>query len=123
MQPGCDSPAVSYPDGAVSMVKFAVIFLKPADPAAFENAYNDFLALAERMPYIVRRQVVDVLGSPTGISPYHRILEIYFNDQAQMEAGLRSGQGQEAGAELRKRFPARSFEVLYADVYEEAGAG
>lgn len=105
------------------MVKFMVIFLKPANVAAFEDAYNAFLAQAERMPHLIRRQVVDVLGSPLGAAPYHRILELYFDDQAQMEASLRSRPGQEAGAELQKRFPARSFEVIYAEVYEEAGGG
>jgi uncharacterized protein (TIGR02118 family) len=105
------------------MVKFFILFLKPApkDAADFENRYNDLLALVERMPGIARRQVVDVMGSPLGLAPYHRILEVYFEDMAALEASLRSPAGQEAGAELTRRFPARSFEVMYAEVYEEAG--
>lgn len=103
------------------MVKFMMLFEKPKDAAAFENAYNDLLALVERMPDVERRQVVNVLGSPAGDVPYYRVLEIYFSDSARMEASLRSKAGQEAGGELGRRFPAGSFEVMYAEVYEETG--
>jgi uncharacterized protein (TIGR02118 family) len=102
------------------MVKFMIIFHKPADADAFENVYNDFLALVERMPGIQRRQVINVLGSPLGETRYHRILEVYYDEQAQMEESLRSKAGQEAGGELR-RFPTGSFEMLFAEVFEEAG--
>lgn len=103
------------------MVKFMMMFQKPTDETAFEGAYNDLLALVERMPDIERRQVVSVLGSPMGAARYHRVLELYFADNARMEASLRSKAGQEAGGELGKRFPAGTFEVMYAEVYEETG--
>ncbi len=102
------------------MVKFMVIFRKPADVEAFENVYNDFLALVERMPGVQRRQVINVLGSPLGETNYHRILEVYYDEQAQMEESLRSKAGQEAGGELR-RLPSGGFEMLFADVFEEPG--
>jgi len=102
------------------MVKFMVIFHKPADDADFETVYNDFLALVERMPGISRRQVINILGSPFGDTDKHRILEVYFDEQVQMEESLRSKAGQEAGGELR-RFPVGSFEMLFAEVFEEAG--
>jgi uncharacterized protein (TIGR02118 family) len=102
------------------MVKFMVMFNKPADNDAFENVYNDFLALVERMPDVRRRQVINILGSPLGGTDKHRILEVYFDEQAQMEESLRSKAGQEAGGELR-RFPLGSFEMLFAEVFEEAG--
>jgi uncharacterized protein (TIGR02118 family) len=103
------------------MVKFMILFRKAADSEAFENRYNDFLALIERMPDIQRRQVISVLGSPVGEARYYRILEIYFADMGQMEASLRSKAGQEAGGELARRFPADTFEAMFAEVYEEAG--
>ncbi len=103
------------------MFKFMILFKQPDDPTAFENAYNDLLALMERMPDIQRRQVIHVVGSPTGPAAYFRILEVYFRDQAQMQVAMRSAQGQEAGAELQKRFAPGSFELLFAEVYEEAG--
>lgn len=102
------------------MFKFMIVFRKPEDVGQFENTYNDLLALVERMPLIQRRQVVTVTGSPLGASPYYRILEVYFADRRAMSESLLSPQGQEAGGELQK-LPAGSFEMLFADVYEEAG--
>ena len=102
------------------MVKFSVLFHKPTDEKRFENAYNDFLALVERMPGIQRRQVNSVLGSPLGDTSLYRILEIYFEDSEHMDASLRSPAGQEAGGELR-RLPSGSFEIFFAEVYEETG--
>jgi uncharacterized protein (TIGR02118 family) len=103
------------------MVKFSILFRKPDDLEAFENIYQDFLALIERMPEVKRRQANTVLGSPFGESPYYRVLEVYFDDYAILNSSLLSPAGQEAGGELR-RLPAGSFEMFFADVYEEAGA-
>src|SRR5574338_621990 len=102
------------------MVKFMILFHKPADSARFEDNYNNFLALVERMPHITRRQVISVLGSPLGETPLYRILEVYFDEYDVMNAALRSPAGQEAGGELGK-FPPGSFEMIFADVFEEAG--
>jgi uncharacterized protein (TIGR02118 family) len=102
------------------MVKFMILFRDPVDPEAFENRYNDFLALIEQVPDITRRQVISVLGSPQGKAPYYRILEIYFDTEEQMRASLMTGPGQKAGAEL-SRFPRGSFDTMLADAYEEAG--
>ena len=48
------------------MIKFMILFGPPEDAERFENVYQDFLALVERMPNILRRQVVHVTGSPQG---------------------------------------------------------
>lgn len=103
------------------MVKFMMIFQKPTNLSVFENAYNDLLALVERMPNIERRQVVNVLGSPVGEPPFYRVLEVYFEDMAQMESALRSPAGQEAGGELGRRFVAGTYQATFAEVFEEAG--
>lgn len=102
------------------MVKFMILFARPQDQMAFEDIYNDFFALVERMPNITRRQVIDVLGSPIGETRLFRILEVYFEDRETMEAALRTKAGQEAGGELR-RFEPGSFEMVFAEVYEEEG--
>jgi uncharacterized protein (TIGR02118 family) len=103
------------------MVKFIITFRKPQNIAVFENAYNDFLALIERMPNITRRQVVNVLGGPVGEAPYYRILEVYFESLEKLESSLKSKQGQEAGSELGRRFVKGSYEAFFAEVYEEEG--
>jgi uncharacterized protein (TIGR02118 family) len=103
------------------MIKFVIAFRQPQRLELFENAYNDLLALVERMPGIERRQVVNVLASPSGEAPYYRLLELYFSDQAGMSAALRSTAGQEAGAELGRRFEGGTYQSFYAEVYEENG--
>lgn len=102
------------------MMKLMIVFRHPNEPARFEDSYNSLLALIERMPNITRRQVNAVIGSPTGPSPYYRVLEAYFDSQQTMSESLRSPRGQEAGGELAK-LPAGTFEVMFAEVYEETG--
>jgi len=102
------------------MYKFMLLFKQPPRLRDFENTYNDLLALIERIPDIQRRQVINVMGSPLGPSMYYRILEVYFADRDTMEAALLTPIGQEAGAELQK-FKPGSFEMIFAEVYEEEG--
>jgi len=102
------------------MHKFMMLFRQPENLDRFENTYNDLLALIERMPDVKRRQVINITGSPAGQSEYYRILEVYFEDEKQMQASLLSERGQEAGGELSK-LPAGSFEMIFAEVYEEEG--
>lgn len=102
------------------MVKLSILFRKPTDLDSFENIYQDFLALIERMPDVKRRQANTVLGSPFGESPFYRILEVYYDDYAILNSSLLSPAGQEAGGELR-RLEGGSFEMFFADVYEEDG--
>lgn len=97
-----------------------ILFQQPTDPDTFENNFQDFLALIERMPNILRRQVVHITGSPQGTPQYYRILEIYFESVNQQQEALMSKIGQETGKEL-SRFPAGSVELLFAEVYEEDG--
>lgn len=102
------------------MIKFMILFGPPEDSESFENVYQDFLALIERMPNIQRRQVVHVTGSPQGAPKVHRILEIYFDSTDAQTEALMSPMGQEAGKELM-RLPADSYQLLLTDVYEEEG--
>ncbi len=104
------------------MFKFMIIFRQPPTSTirTFEQTYAQLLYHIEQMPHIIRRQVITVVGSPTGPSPYYRILEVYFADRAQMEEAMRSEAGQLAGAQL-SGFPEGAFEMVFADVYEESG--
>ena len=102
------------------MNKFMILFRPPEEAERFENIYQDFLALVERMPNILRRQVAHVTGSPQGTPEIYRILELYFESTDTQTEALMSAAGQEAGKELH-RLPSGSFQLLFADVYEEAG--
>ena len=104
----------------MQLIKFMVMFRQPENIDEFENVYNDFLALMERIPDVKRRQVIDVLGSPSGKSPYYRILEVYFENREAMDAALLSERGQEAGKELA-RFGSDTIEIIFANTYEEEG--
>lgn len=102
------------------MIKFMIVFDQPEDGENFENVYQDFLALVERMPHIMRRQVVHITGSPQGTPSFYRILELYFESAEKQQSALMSEIGQEAGQEL-SRLPQGAVQLLFADVYEEAG--
>jgi uncharacterized protein (TIGR02118 family) len=118
---GLQSPVFYFVSGLL-MVKFVILFHKPDDLDRFENSYNHFLMLVESMPLIRRRQVNSVLGSPMGETDLYRALEVYFDDYAELDQALKSPMGQEAGGELVRRFPAATFQMYFAEVYEEAGA-
>src|SRR5437763_11975018 len=61
--------------------KITFVYSNPADPAAFEAAYPDQLALARKLPNLIRLQESKVWpkedGSPT---PAYRLLDLYFAD-------------------------------------------
>lgn len=103
------------------MVKFVILFHKPDNHVRFEDSYNRFLALIEQMPLIQRRQVNSVLGSPLGEIGLYRVLEVYYDDYAEMDQSLKSPEGQQAGNGLVQGFPAGTFEFYFAEVFEEAG--
>lgn len=102
------------------MFKFMIIFHQSASNDSFEKHYNDLLKRVEQMPGIVRRQVANVMGSPTGESQYSRILEVYYNNRREMELSLQTPIGQDAGRQLAI-MPRGSFEMVFAEVYEEEG--
>ncbi len=100
------------------MVKVTILFRQPLDERHFEQHYVDALALLEKLPDIQRRQACLVLGSPAGSSPYRRILELYFENNEQMDAALRSAEGTAAGTFLMRTF-GHSLEIIFSEVYEE----
>ena len=63
--------------------KITFVYSNPADPAAFEAAYPDQLALARKLPGLTRLQASKVWpkedGSP---APAYRLLDLYFADYA-----------------------------------------
>lgn len=99
------------------MVKLTILYHQPVDESNFETRYNQNLALLEKMPGIRRRQACMVLGGPGGKSPYHRILEFYFDDYDQLDKAMLSEEGRTAGADLMQF--ARDSELIFADVFED----
>ncbi len=100
------------------MVKVITLYRAPADAAAFERWYVQHLARIERIPYLRRLEVSRIWGTPLGASPFHLMVEMYFDDRAAMEAALRSPEAAEASADL-SRFMAGQVLVMFADAFEE----
>jgi len=67
--------------------KISFVYSTPADPDAFETAYPDQIALARKLPGLIRLQTSKVWpkedGSPT---PAYRLLDLYFADYAAASA-------------------------------------
>jgi uncharacterized protein (TIGR02118 family) len=99
------------------MVKLIILYKQPANHTSFEERYIANLALMEQLPGIVRRQACTVLGGPGGASPYHRLLELYFENAEALDLALRSDLGKRAGQDLMSF--AREAELVFADVFED----
>ena len=76
--------------------KISLVYSNPADPAAFEAAYPEQLAMARRLPGLTRLQTSRVWpkedASPT---PAYRLLDLYFPDYTAASNAVTTG---EAGA-------------------------
>jgi uncharacterized protein (TIGR02118 family) len=70
-------------NGKGTPTKITFVYSNPTDPAAFEAAYPEQLALARKLPGVTRLQTSKVWpkedGSPT---PAYRLLDLYFTDYA-----------------------------------------
>lgn len=71
----------------VNVTKISFVYSNPTDSAAFEAAYPEQLALARKLPGLVRLQASKVWpkedGTPT---PAYRFLDLYFADYAAASA-------------------------------------
>lgn len=99
------------------MVKVMVMYGPPTDASAFEEHYaNVHVPLAAKMPNVSRFEASRVVGTPDGSEPpYYRIAELWFEDEATMQATLSSPEGQETVADI-PRFATGGATVLIADV-------
>lgn len=104
------------------MVKVIALYRTPADAAAFERWYVQHLARIERIPHLRRLEVSRIWGTPAGASPFHLMVEMYFDDRSTMEAALQSPEAMEASMDLA-RVMAGQVLVMFADAFEEERAG
>lgn len=88
-------------------VKLVVLYTKPEDPAAFDAHYRDVHAvLVGKIPGLQRFETGRFTGTlDRGEQAYHRIAELYFADQAAMQAGLGSPEGAAAGQDYGEIAP------------------
>jgi uncharacterized protein (TIGR02118 family) len=104
--------------GPDQTTKISFVYSNPTDPAAFEAAYPDQLALARKLPGIIRLQTSKVWpkedGSPT---PAYRMLDLYFADYA-----AASNAAAEAGALVGATLEHATggVAIAFAEVLEDA---
>ncbi len=83
------------------MVKLVALYHKPADPAAFDQAYFEtHIPLVQKIPELRRVQVSRITGAPRGEPEFYLIAELYFDDKASMDRAMASPQNAEAGKTL-----------------------
>lgn len=82
------------------MVKLIVAYRKPTDVNEFERRYKaEHVAMAKRIPHMSRIEFGKVAGMMDGSpAPYHRIAELYFDDQSALGKAGASEQGKAAFA-------------------------
>jgi uncharacterized protein (TIGR02118 family) len=83
-------------------VKLTVLYTQPEDAAAFDKHYFDVhMPIVHRWPGVERAEVARVTGGPGGSpAPWHLMAEIYFADEAALNAALGSDAGREAGKDF-----------------------
>jgi uncharacterized protein (TIGR02118 family) len=98
--------------------KISFVYSNPTDPAAFEAAYPQQLALARKLPGLTRLQTSKVWpkedGSPT---PAYRLLDLYFADYAAASAAAKEA-GALVGATLKNA--TGGVLIAFAEVLEDA---
>src|SRR5436309_2768810 len=104
--------------GQDNPTKISFVYSNPEDPAAFEAAYPEQVALARKLPGVTRLQTSRVWpkedGSPT---PAYRLLDVYFADYAAASAAVA-----EAGALVAATIEHATGGVViaFAEVLEDA---
>jgi uncharacterized protein (TIGR02118 family) len=81
-------------------VKFIVIYPRPQDEAAFEQAYlEEHVPMAEnKLKGMTRLVLTKVTGSPQGKVSAYRIAEVYFSTMDDLNKCLESDAGKEVVA-------------------------
>jgi uncharacterized protein (TIGR02118 family) len=95
-------------------VKLSVLYTKPDDADGFDKHYDEVhMPIVGRWPGVERTEVARVVGGPFGSeSPYHLVTEIYFADEAALNAALGSDAGGEAGKDFMQIAPPGSFMMV-----------
>lgn len=83
------------------MVKLMALYRKPADPAAFDQAYfHTHIPLVNKIPNLRRVDISRVTGAPRSEPEYYLITEMYFDDKVAMDAAMASPENADAGKNL-----------------------
>ena len=105
------------------MFKFVTIYRRVDDENALEEFFsNTHLQLAEKLPYLVKRELSRVNGKPGGESRFYLMFELYFETEALFQLAMASATGFELMKALKPWEEARLISWFYAESFEEAMA-
>jgi uncharacterized protein (TIGR02118 family) len=102
--------------GSAMTVKLVVLYTQPDDPSAFDEHYlGVHMPLAEAIPGLERAETSRFAATlDGGESTYHRMAELYFPDQAAVDAAFGSDEGKATAADYGKIAPPGSRMFLAA---------
>ena len=88
-------------------VMLVVLYTHPDDPEAFDRHYfGTHLPLVDLIPGLQRVETGRFVAAiDAGEQTYYRVAELYFADQAELEAGFSSGQGKSTAADYQQIAP------------------
>jgi uncharacterized protein (TIGR02118 family) len=91
-------------------VKLVVLYTDPDDADAFDRHYaGTHMPLVDKIPGLLRTETGKVRTAlDGGEKTYYRITELYFADQAALQAGFGSDEGKANAADDQKIAPAGS---------------
>lgn len=96
--------------------KITAIYENPQDPDAFEASYQEQIALAKKIPGVIRIESAKVWPKEDGsATPAYRVLDMYFTDY---NAASKAVTTEEAAAFVPKVFESATggVRLLFADV-------
>ncbi len=88
-------------------VKLVVLYTQPDDAAAFDEHYLGVHApLVHKIPGLERFEGARIVAAPDGgEQSYHRVAELYFADEAALQAALGSEQGKATAGDYQQIAP------------------
>jgi len=97
-------------------VKLVVLYTQPADPAAFDEHYLNVHAPLVRKIHGLQRLETGLItvALDGGERPYYRVAELYFADQAALEAAFGSPEGAAAAQDYGEIAPPGSRMLIEA---------
>jgi uncharacterized protein (TIGR02118 family) len=100
-------------------VKLVVLYTQPDDPAAFDEHYlGVHVPLVEKIPGLQRAETGKIaVALDGGELTHHRIAELYFADQAAMDAAFGSPEGAATAADYGQIAPPGS--RMYVSVVDD----
>lgn len=99
------------------MPKLIVLYPPPADLTTFERRYHSEHApmVLEKILGLKKFVAAQVLGTPTGAAPYHRVAELYFDSIESLQTAMASAGGQATVAHAMEISTGGQLVVLIAE--------